>query len=137
MKVLVDTSVWSLALRRSSSAPHVAATELGRLITHGRVAMLGPIRQELLSGIRDLAAFARLRERLRAFPDEALEDGDYECGAEWFNACRAAGIQGSNTDFLLCAVSERRALPILTTDADFMRYAAVRPLQFLSVGSGG
>jgi hypothetical protein len=35
---------------------------------------------------------------------------------------------GSNTDFLLCAVSAQHRLPILTTDDDFGRYAKILPI---------
>jgi predicted nucleic acid-binding protein len=122
MKVLVDTSVWSLALRRRAPA-HQAVDELRRLIATGRAAIAGPIRQEVLSGIREQPAFERLRDHLRAFPDEQTQPGDYERAAELFNVCRARGLQGSNTDFLLCALAERHQLPILTTDEDFVRYA--------------
>ncbi len=127
MKVLVDTSVWSLAFRRRSPA-HAPVDELRRLIVAGRAAIVGPIRQEVLSGIRDVSAFERLRDRLGAFPDEPLTTADYELAAEFFNACRAKGLQGSNTDFLLCAVSVRHRIPLLTTDGDFRRYAAVIPV---------
>ena len=127
MKVLVDTSVWSLALRRRAPA-HASVDELRRLLAAGRAAMIGPIRQELLNGLRDAALFDRLREHLRALPDEPVERVDYERAAEHFNICRAAGIQGSNTDFLICAVAERHAMPILTTDADFSRYASLLPV---------
>jgi predicted nucleic acid-binding protein len=122
MKVLVDTSAWSLALRRRVPH-HPIVDELRRLIEHGRAAIVGPVRQEVLSGIRDRAAFDRLRDLLRAFPDEPIDAADYERAAECFNLCRARGLQGSNTDFLLCAVAERHRLPILTTDEDFSRYA--------------
>jgi hypothetical protein len=115
-------------LRRRAPA-HAAVDDLRRLVSQGRVAMLGPIRQELLSGLRDTAAFRRLRDHLRAFADEPLDNEDYERAAEHFNTCRTAGIQGSNTDFLLCAVGERRGFPILTTDADFRRYAALLPVR--------
>jgi len=132
MKVIVDTSVWSLALRRRAPA-HATVEEFRRLVVQGRVAMLGPIRQELLSGLREAAVFRRLRDHLRAFADEPLDHEDYERAAEHFNTCRAAGIQGSNTDFLLCAVAERRAFPVLTTDADFRRYAALLPVRLHSI----
>jgi len=127
VKVLVDTSVWSLAFRRRAPRDE-AVDELRRLISHGRAALIGPIRQELLSGIRDSGAFERLRDALRAFPDEPLATADHERAAELFNACRAAGVQGSNTDFLICAVSERQRFPILTTDADFGRFAGIVPV---------
>ena len=128
MKVLVDTSVWSLALRRATPSPNAAVGELRSLIEEGRVAMIGVIRQELLSGVRTQTAFERLRDHLRAFADEQLETADFERAAEHFNACRSRGVQGSNTDYLICAVAERRSLPILTTDADFTRFAEVLPI---------
>jgi predicted nucleic acid-binding protein len=134
MNVLVDTSVWSLALRRRAPA-HASVDELRRLIVTGRAAMVGPVRQELLSGIRDAAAFESLRERLGAFPDEPITTTDYERAAGFFNTCRAKGLQGSNTDFLLCAVAIRANMPLLTTDADFRRYAAVLPLHLHAFAS--
>ena len=126
MKVLVDTSVWSLAFRRRAPA-HPAVDELRHLIGDGRAAIVGPIRQEVLSGIRETAVFERLRSHLQAFSDEPITEADYERAAECFNICRAKGLQGSNTDFLLCAVAELHRFPILTTDDDFTRYARILP----------
>ena len=128
MRVLVDTSVWSLALRRRAVLDRPAVQELRSLIDEGRVAMIGPIRQELLSGIRSADSFERLREQLQAFADEPLGSADYERAAEHFNVCRTQGVQGSNTDFLICAVAERRQLPIFTTDGDFIRFARLLPI---------
>jgi predicted nucleic acid-binding protein len=85
--------------------------------------MLGAIRQELLSGIRSTEQFKKLRDSLRSFPDEALSQEDYEAAANCFNRCRMRGIQGSNTDFLLCALALRRGVPIFTTDDDFRGFA--------------
>jgi predicted nucleic acid-binding protein len=133
MKVLVDTSVWSLALRRRARSDEPAVTQLRWLIEQGSVAMIGPIRQELLSGIRTEESFERLREHLRPYRDERLQTEDFERAAEHFNACRTRGIQGSNTDFLICAVAERLDLPILTTDADFARYASVLPVALYKI----
>ena len=128
MSVLVDTSVWSLALRRREPAPDGAVGELSELIREARVHLIGPIRQEVLSGIREAAQFVSLRDRLRAFPDLPLETVDHERASELFNLCRRHGIQGSNTDFLLCAVAERHNLPILTTDGDFAIFSRHIPI---------
>ena len=129
MNVLVDTSVWSLALRRHrpSDAPEVS--ELAELIREGRTEMLGPVRQELLSGVPDQRQYETLRTYLRAFPDIELEAEDYERAATFFNRCRARGVQGSNTDFLICAAATRRKLGILTTDDDFGRFAKLLPVE--------
>jgi len=129
MKILVDTSVWSLALRRPAAAEKPVVDELRALVDDGRVAIIGPIRQELLSGIRNPSAFQQLRDHLRAFEDDALTRDDFERAAEHFNTCRARGLQGSNTDFLICAAAERRGFPIFTTDADFVRFARLLPIE--------
>ena len=134
MKTLVDTSVWSVALRRSRQSQHRSVEELRLLVQQGRVAIIGPIRQELLSGLRATEQFGRLRDHLRPFHDETLETADYERAAEHFNACRAEGVQGSNTDFLICAAAERRNFPILTTDRDFVRFAEILPIALHSPG---
>ena len=129
MSVLVDTSVWSLALRRRRTSKAPEARELADLIREGRASIIGPIRQELLSRISAHEQFETLREYLRPFPDVELAVDDYEEAAALFNKCRARGIQGSNTDFLICAVAMRRKLSILTTDDDFSRFARVLPIQ--------
>ena len=73
--------------------------------------------------------FRKLRENLRAFPDVTLSEEDYEEAASCFNRCRARGIQGSNTDFLICAVSIRKGAAILTTDEDFAGFTRILHLQ--------
>ncbi len=122
MNILVDTCIWSLALRRSSplDTPHVR--ELKELINEQRIVMIGPVRQEILSGIREQVQFTSLRDKLRSFVDFPLLPEDYETAADFFNICRRTGVQGSNTDFLLCAVSARHAIPIFTIDDDFTTY---------------
>ena len=129
MSVLVDTSVWSLALRRMRPPDDAVVHELRQLVAKGSALMMGPIRQEILSGIRSPRQFETLRDGLRAFPDLLLHGADYEEAATFFNRCRARGIQGSNTDFLVCAVAARRRLTIFTTDRDFVEYARVLPLR--------
>ena len=133
MNVLVDSSVWSLALRRNTTNDAIAIVNVLRdLIADGRVVLLGAIRQEVLSGVRYKEQFARLREYLRAFPDLELTTEDYELAAEFFNTCRTNGVQGSNTDFLLCAVAHRRGYSIFTTDKDFENFRSHIPVALLS-----
>ena len=119
MKVLVDTSVWSLALRRGKQSNAAPAQELRQLIQDHRVQMIGPIRQEILSGIRNDSQFNKLRKHLESFPDLPILTNDYVSAAKFFNLCRSKGIQGSNTDFLICAVAVRNQFSIFTTDKDF------------------
>lgn len=132
MNVLVDSSVWSLALRRNTTHDAIAIVNVLRdLIAEGRVILLGAIRQEVLSGVRYKEQFARLQEYLRAFPDLQLTTEDYELVAEFFNTCRSNGVQGSNTDFLLCAVAHRCGYSILTTDKDFENFRSHIPVVLL------
>jgi predicted nucleic acid-binding protein len=119
MKVLVDTSVWSLALRRGEQSIFAPAQELRQLIQDHRVQMIGPIRQEILCGIRNNVQFNKLRKHLESFPDLPILTDDYVQAAKLFNLCRSKGIQGSNTDFLICAVAVRNKFSIFTTDKDF------------------
>jgi predicted nucleic acid-binding protein len=133
MMVLADTPVWSLALRRRqrdlNDRERKLTRSLAELISEGRVQMVGPIRQELLSGIREEAQFRKLCDYLRAFEEHPLEIGDYEEAAQMSNRCRARGIAGSAVDFLICAIAHRREWMILTTDQDFQNYAEVLPLR--------
>ncbi|XZO01591.1 MAG: PIN domain-containing protein [Microcoleus sp.] len=132
MNVLVDSSVWSLALRRNTTNDAIAIVKVLRdLIADGRVVLLGAIRQEVLSGVRYKEQFIRLQEYLRAFPDLELTTEDYELAAEFFNTCRSNGVQGSNTDFLLCAVAHRRGYSIFTTDKDFENFRSHIPVILL------
>jgi predicted nucleic acid-binding protein len=128
MMVLVDTCIWSLALRRDRPTDCREAKELELLIRDARVQMLGPIRQEVLSGIPSKPQFDRLKTHLAAFPDLAVETDDYVLAAIFFYLCRGKGLQGSNTDLLICAVGVRHGLAIYTTDRDFRRFAAHVPI---------
>ena len=128
MRVLVDTSVWSEALRRTRRTDSAVAQELRSLILEHRVDIIGPIRQEILSGLREDAQFKRLETHLSAFPDLVLTTDDYVMAAQFFNTCRTKGVQGSNTDFLICAVAVRRQLAIFTTDKDFGLLAKRLPI---------
>ncbi len=135
MKVLVDSCVWSLALRRRVAVEDPYVQELRRLIEEYSVEMIGPIRQEILSGIRDPIQLQNLQEYLRSFSDLHLGFEDYELAAKFFSTCRQNGVQGSNTDFLICAVAERREMPILTSDDDFTNYRQHLPIDLFPVGA--
>lgn len=128
MRTLVDTSVWSLALRRTGASPSPTTTELRKLIAAHLVDIIGPIRQEVLSGIRNPTQFDRLTASLTAFPDIVLDAEDYVTAAKFFDLCRSKGIQGSNTDFLICAVAVRRELSIFTNDQDFSHFGKCLPI---------
>lgn len=136
MKVLVDTCVWSLALRRSHRArinpeEQLLIEMLRVAIRDRRAAIIGPIRQEVLSGIRDQAQFTGTKELLDPFPDEPVRTDDYVEAARLFNLCRDHGIQCGPVDILICAVAVRNQFEILTYDQGLKRCAAVLRAQGL------
>ena len=106
----------------------VHAEELRNLILDRRVEIIGPIRQELLSGVRERRQFKKLERHLTAFPDIPLITEDYVVAAKFYNICKSKGVQGSNTDFLICAVAIRNHLSIFTTDKDFSLFAKYLPV---------
>ena len=129
MKVLVDTCIWSLALRRKKQPiSNIEVVEFQELIEEVRVHLIGPIRQEILSGVKSKQQFSKLKKILSVFPDLPLASEDFELAAEYFNTLRSKGIQGSNTDFLICAVSTRNNMPIFSNDNDFNHYKKHIPI---------
>jgi len=90
-------------------------------IQNGQVALIGPIRQEVLSGIQDLAQFHKLRDALAAFPDEPLTTPHFVEAARLFNLCRSRGVECGPVDMLLCAVTARNQYSILTGDQGLKR----------------
>ena len=136
MNVLVDTSIWSLALRYKrhglTASDHVLIRALADLVGYGRAQLIGPVRQEVLSGIREQAQFVRLRDALRLYEETTLITNDFEEAARMSNECRRRGITGSPVDFLLCAVAERHQWQIFTTDRDFDQYKSILGLTLFS-----
>ena len=129
MKVLVDTCIWSLALRRNKQPDsNIEVIEFQELLEEVRVQLIGPIRQEILSGVKRKQQFSKLKKILSAFPDLPLASEDFELAAEYFNTLGSKGIQGSNTDFLICAVSTKNKMPIFSTDNDFNHYKKHIPI---------
>jgi|SRR5208283_654582 len=139
MMVLVDTPVWSLALRRRpdhlSGSQQSLANALAELVREGRAQLAGPIRQELLAGIREEAQFKKIRDHLRPFREPSLAAEDYEEAARMSIQCRSRGIAGSPVDFLICAAAHRRGWAIFTTDRDFRNYASVLPVKLHSAST--
>lgn len=135
MKVIVDTSVWSLALRRNEPKENEYVIELKELIREVRAQLIGPVRQALLNGIKSKKQFNLLKKHLKAFEGPEIQIEDYELAAEYFNTARKNGIQGSNTDFLICAISKRYKMPILTTDKDFIHFQNILPVELYKTRS--
>jgi len=129
MKVIVDTSVWSLAFRRTKVVKTPEVDALVHLVQQGQVVLLGPVRQEVLSGIKHRDQFERLRERLAAFPDLELTTRDFETAAELCNLCITKGVQAAHTDFLIAAAAVIRGYAVLSADRDFENIARIIPVR--------
>ena len=136
MSVLVDTGIWSLALRRKaqglSRRERLLVAEWDELVAANRARIIGSVRQELLTGIKTQSQFEKLRQAMAAFPDEPVETVDYEAAAKASNDCLAKGIAISIVDMLICAVALRRGMSIFTIDPDFTRYSRVLDLKLHS-----
>ena len=121
MKVLVDTSVWSQALRHKEQTEIVE--KLTELIVASLVVIIGPIRYERLSGICDKDAYENLKSNLQTFDDYPITTKDYETVTEYYNICHKNGIQRSHIALHICAVAYNNNFLICTTDHDFLYYA--------------
>lgn len=126
--ILVDTCMWSLALRGKIPKEKKVAKQLAQFIEENRARIIGPIRQEVLFGYSNHQHYEQLKNKLRYFPNVPILDTDYEVAAEYSNTCRKKGVQGSHIDFLICAVASRLKMIIYTRDKDFENYSA-----FLSI----
>lgn len=130
MKVLVDTSIWSLALRRKGGPAKLNDEEkrlvalLVEAIRDGRVLMAGPVRQEVLSGISTPEQFAEVKTKLDPFSDQPIASEDYIEAARLYNLCRRRGVECGAVDMLLCALAYRNEWTILARDGGMERSIA-------------
>ncbi len=128
MNLLVDTSVWSLALRRDRPPDEPALRLLSSALSGGdSILTTGLVFQELLQGFNGPAARDAIVDRFRAIPFVAPDRRDHLEAADLRNACRRRGTQVGTIDALLAQLCVRHQLTLLTTDRDFARIAQVRP----------
>ena len=130
-RVIVDSNVWSVFFRRDrqTTADRAVRLSLRDMLVSREALIIGPVRQEVLTGLRDPDRFLRVREGLRGVEDVPLISYDYERAAEISNTLRAGGVASSPVDALLCAVAERVAVPVFTLDQDFARYSSLLGLE--------
>src|ERR1700728_4454559 len=121
MKVIVDTCTWSLLLRRRhgttlSTEEQDTVALLRDAIQDRRVVIIGPIRQEVLSGVKHEAQFKRMLAALEGFADVQLLRQHFGEAARLFNLCQARGVACGSTDILICAVAAMEGFDLLTSD---------------------
>ena len=130
MNLFVDTSVWSLALRRDARDERREVSTLARALEAGEaVFTTGLVLQELLQGFRGPRARDRIVARFSALPFVVPDREDHVEAAGLRNACRRRGVQIGTIDALLAQLCIRRELTMLSTDADFARVAERHPLE--------
>jgi predicted nucleic acid-binding protein len=121
---LVDTSVWSLALRRDALSVEPAVDALkAALLGADAVVTTGLVLQELLQGFGTPKSAQQIIERFAVLPFVQPDRADHIAAAELRNACRRAGVQAGTVDALLAQVCIRHELVLLSTDQDFLHIA--------------
>jgi predicted nucleic acid-binding protein len=121
MRVLVDTCIWSNVFRYKN--PVLSDKDLlMNLVEDDRASLIGPIRQEFLSGIKEQAKFLAMKNALRSFADLPLKTEIFELAADMFNNCRRRGVSASTVDMMICAASKYYNLSIWSDDPDFGYY---------------
>ena len=132
MSLFVDTSVWSLALRRDQPQEGREVKLLRRALSEGiAIFTTGLVLQELLQGFLGAKASSQIIERFGALPFIIPDKADYIQAAEIRNKCRRKGIQTGTIDVLLAQLCLRHELELLTTDSDFNYISKVFPLHLV------
>ena len=133
MNLFVDTSVWSLALRRDSPSRTPQVRFLSRAI-RGQAAIFstGLVLQELLQGFKGPKARERIISTFAALPFITPDRGDHIAAADLRNGLRRKGVQVTTIDALLAALCIQHGLDMLTTDKDFTSMARYCDLSVLS-----
>jgi predicted nucleic acid-binding protein len=133
VRVLVDTSIWSLMLRRDPASLNLTEREIMRdlqdIVNDGRAQIIGPIRQELLSGVKSDKQFAALKQKLSVFDDVELATRDYENAAIAANQCTRAGVATGTVDVLICATALDRQWQVFSCDKGFLQFQKVLRFQ--------
>ena len=132
MSVLIDTSVWSVTLRRRRRDLNPVELKIyyewERLILEGEGVLIGPIRQESLSGIASRREVEIVKQRLAVVEELPLPSDLFLLAADFFNACSAAGIAAGAVDMMICVAANLHDVPVFSTDPDFQRYARYLPI---------
>jgi predicted nucleic acid-binding protein len=135
LSLFVDTSVWSLALRRDSPPEAAPVRALLRAIESGETLLTtGLVLQELLQGFSGPKARAQILDRFAAVPLLVPDREDHIAAAALRNGCRRAGVQIGTIDALLAQLCIRHDLTMLSTDDDFRRIGGHSALKLWGEG---
>jgi predicted nucleic acid-binding protein len=132
IKLLIDTSVWSEALRRKEKSLNSSETLVRRIIENNdEIVIVGIILQEILSGITNKKLFSEIRNILNDFSYVEITKEDYIYAAELRNKCKQKGITAGSFDFLIAGAAIRNELTLVTYDNDFKNISKYTELKIL------
>ena len=130
--IVPDTGILSLLFRRKrrdlNSEESRLLFALEDLVKAGEIVIVGPIRQEILSGIVSPEQFQALKSRLATIDDLPMDSDTFVLAAEFFNRCRGVGVAPGHIDMMICAAAYVHSCEIFTADPDFPRYAHILPI---------
>jgi predicted nucleic acid-binding protein len=130
VNLFVDTSVWSLALRRDTRSDHPAVAVLRKaLADDDLIVIAGIVLQELLQGFHGPRDRARIIEHMQALPLLEPARDTYVHAAKLRNTCRRRGVQLGTIDALIAQLCIEHDLSLLTADKDFTHAARFIPLK--------
>ena len=115
--VLIDTSVWILALRKSPLSG--VRDEVEHLLAENRVAIVPMICLELLGGTKSLNEFNRLKTRLDALHQIPLDKANWEAAAQLSFKLRQHGKVIPYTDILIGSAAILANCLLLHADKHF------------------
>jgi predicted nucleic acid-binding protein len=135
--ILVDTSIWSLALRRRRRDLNASERRLvfcvRDMVIAGDAAVIPLIRQEVLSGLALKSQFEAIRSQLAAITTLSTPNDMFILAAEFFNTCRRGGLPPGAIDMTICAAAYLHGVAIFSGDPDFVGYAKHLPIQLFHV----
>lgn len=132
IKLLIDTSVWSEALRRKEKSLNSSETLVRRIIENNdEIIIIGIILQEILSGITNEKLFSEIQNILNDFSYVEITKMDYIYAAELRNKCKKKGITACSFDFLIASMAISNKLTLVTYDNDFKNISKYTELKIL------
>jgi predicted nucleic acid-binding protein len=133
-KFIIDTSVWSEALRRKKNTVNSYETIVRKIIENDdEIVLLGIILQEILTGISNEKLFREIKDILDDFVFLDITKNDYIYASELSNKCRSKGIIAGSIDFLIASAAIRNELQLVTFDKDFFNISKHSDLKILDL----
>ena len=133
-KFIIDTSVWSEALRRKKNTVNSSETVVRKIIENDdEIVVLGIILQEILTGISNDKLFIEIQNILDDFVYLDITKNDYIYASELSNKCRSKGVIAGSIDFLITSTAIRNELQLVTFDKDFFNISKYSDLKIFDI----